>query len=156
MKGHQDQPQPDKNSSKVAAGGRRALEQNVSDQDQGWSRFGSVERQSLNDQRRADICSQHHTEGRDKVNRATRDEAGHHQARRGAALHRSRDAEPSKETCDPVAQGTAEHHAKPRAERPLDAGLHHPDAPQEQSDRARKAYDREHNLQPGFSALIGK
>ena len=138
----QDQAQPDEHAPEVVPRAVRLAEQQDAYEDERRREGADVERQDLDDERRADIRAQHHGERGRKVDQPDGAEAGHHQGGGGAALQQRRDPQARGERAEAAFERLGEQAAQVRAEHALDARFHHVDAPQQKGDSPRQTEER--------------
>lgn len=135
----QHQPDPDRDAAEIARPGlATALECDDADQKQQRCHGRDIERERLNDQRRADVRPEHDGERRSKIDRAPCDEGGSHQPGRRAALQERRHDHPGEERQEAISQRSSQQASEIGAKGPDDAAVDHMQSPQQQRHAAKK------------------
>ena len=104
---------------------------------------GDVEGEQLDHQGRADVGAQHDRQRCGERDETAGRERGEHQRGGGGALQGERDRRAGARRLEAVGERACQEGAKPRAERPLHAGLHHVHAPEQQGGEAGQVEDDE-------------
>ena len=137
MQRKQHQPDPDRYAAKILkASPLAAPEREDADGDQHRKDNGHVERQDLDDQRRADIGAEHDGERGNELQRTGAGEGHRHQRRRRRGLQGRGHAEAGEKRVEARLQAACQPAAEVGAEDTNDAALHHVDAPQQERDLA--------------------